>query len=237
MEEISEAALAYYENGSEEQKQLARDFFNSLDEDGNGTVDVHEFIKILSEEGHGLVNNSGFFQELDRDGNESLDFNEFLTLFYIIKSRSRPFCAGCGIFLKSLFFSCAKCHESSDETFDLCSACYRGKRFSHQHAAFLDNYTLLAHKRLITLGGKGQPNTSQAASSGTSSSNPKPPESKSATSSQSSSSAKPQKPQTKTSARPNPKQEKRRQRLEAFNNGIDMGNYVSDVVTGDCSIL
>ena len=161
MEEISEAALAYYENGSEEQKQLARDFFNSLDEDGNGTVDVHEFIKILSEEGHGLVNNSGFFQELDRDGNESLDFNEFLTLFYIIKSRSRPFCAGCGIFLKSLFFSCAKCHESSDETFDLCSACYRGKRFSHQHAAFLDNYTLLAHKRLITLGGKGLPNTSQ----------------------------------------------------------------------------
>ncbi|RVW90114.1 hypothetical protein CK203_035907 [Vitis vinifera] len=205
MEEISEAALAYYENGSEEQKQLARDFFNSLDEDGNGTVDVHEFIKILGEEGHGLVNNSGFFQELDRDGNE------------IALSAMKAA-------MKHLIFALRVTG---------------GKRFSHQHAAFLDNYTLLAHKRLITLGGKGLPNTSQAASSGTSSSNPKPPESKSATSSQSSSSAKPQKPQTKASARPNPKQfqEKRRQRLEAFNNGIDMGNYVSDVITGDCSIL
>ncbi|KAJ9700811.1 hypothetical protein PVL29_006229 [Vitis rotundifolia] len=161
MEEIREAALAYYQNGSEYQKCSANDFFNSLDQDRNGKIDVHEFINILSEMGYGLVNNSRFFQELDRDGNGSLDFSEFLTLFYIIKC-PRPFCDGCGILLKGLFFTCVQCYESSNNnTFDLCSACYRGKRFSHQHAAFLDNYTLLARKRPITLGGEEQPNTSQ----------------------------------------------------------------------------
>ncbi|KAJ9700812.1 hypothetical protein PVL29_006230 [Vitis rotundifolia] len=109
--------------------------------------------------GYGLMNNSRFFQELDRDGNGRLDFNEFLTLFYIIKSR-RPFCDGCEIFLKGLFFTCVKCHESRNDTFDLCSACYRGKRFIHRHAAILDVYTLLTHKRLMTMGGVGQPNLS-----------------------------------------------------------------------------
>ena len=159
MEEIREAALAYYENGSAEQKQLARDFFDCLDDDGKGKVDVHEVLNILIEGEDELVDYSSFFQELGRKG--KLDFNGFLTLFYVIKSRSRPFCDGCRIFLKGLFFTCVQCHESSNDTFDLCSKCYRGKKFSHEHYSFLDNYTLLAHKRLVIAGGEGQPNATQ----------------------------------------------------------------------------
>lgn len=163
MEEIREAALAYYENGSPDQKRLAQDFFDCLDEDGKGKVDVREVISILGEEEDEVVDYSGVFQELGRDKDGKLDFNGFLTLFYVIKSRSRPFCDRCRVFLKGLFFTCVRCHESSNvDTFDLCSKCYRGKKFSHEHDGFLDNYALLAHKRLVTVvGGAGQPNTSQ----------------------------------------------------------------------------
>ena len=85
-----------------------------------------------------------------------------LTMYYIIKS-GRPYCDGCGVFLMGLFFTCLNCFESSHTTFDLCSACYRGRRFVHPHAAILDNYILLTHKRLMTMGalGVGHPNMSQ----------------------------------------------------------------------------
>ena len=99
MEEIREAALAIYENGSAEQKKLARDFFSCLDVDGDGTVDSQEFVIVLTDEGYGLLNNSSFFQALDHDDNGTPDFYEVLTLYNIIKS-GRPFCDGCGIFLK-----------------------------------------------------------------------------------------------------------------------------------------
>nr|CAN77603.1 hypothetical protein VITISV_006917 [Vitis vinifera] len=151
MEEIREAALAYYEAGTQEQRQLAWAFFQALDVDGDGTVSVQEFVNFLRGSGYRLLDNPSFFQALDRDGNGCLDFYEVLTLYYIIKS-GRPFCDGCGVFLKGLFFTCLNCYESSHTTFDLCSACYRGKRFSHQHAAILDNYTLLTHKRMMTIG-------------------------------------------------------------------------------------
>ncbi|CBI23727.3 hypothetical protein VitviT2T_006818 [Vitis vinifera] len=168
MEEIREAALAYYEAGTQEQKQLAWAFFQTLDVDGDGTVSVQEFVNFLRGRGYRLFDNPNFYRALDRDGNGCLDFHEVLTFFYIIKS-GRPFCDGCGIFLKGLFFTCLNCYESSHTTFDLCSACYRGKRFSHQHAAILDNYTLLTHKRMMTMAGYGQPNMSQPTSRGSSS--------------------------------------------------------------------
>ena len=160
MEEIREAALAYYEAGTQEQKQLAWAFFQTLDVDGDGTVSVQEFVNFLRGRGYRLFDNANFYRALDCDGNGCLDFYEVLTFFYIIKS-GRPFCDGCGIFLKGLFFTCLNCYESSHTTFDLCSACYRGKRFSHQNAAILDNYTLLTHKRMMTMAGYGQPNMSQ----------------------------------------------------------------------------
>ncbi|RVW99451.1 hypothetical protein CK203_038426 [Vitis vinifera] len=168
MEEIREAALAYYEAGTQEQRQLARAFFQTLDVDGDGIVSVQEFVDFLRGRGYRLLDNPSFFQALDRDGNGCLDFYEVLTLYYIIKS-GRPFCDGCGVFLKGLFFTCLDCYESSHTTFNLCSACYRGKRFSHQHAAILDNYTLLTHKRTMTMSGLGQPNMSQITSPGSSS--------------------------------------------------------------------
>ncbi|RVW90122.1 hypothetical protein CK203_035910 [Vitis vinifera] len=47
MEEIREAALAYYEAGTQEQKQLAWAFFQTLDVDGDGTVSIQEFVNFL----------------------------------------------------------------------------------------------------------------------------------------------------------------------------------------------
>lgn len=165
MEEIREAALAYYDNGSEELKQLARDFFHCLDEDRDGTVDLREFINIFGEGSNRLMNSRNFFQALDHDGNGYLDFFEVLSLYYIFKS-GRTVCDGCRSFLKGLFFTCLDCHESSDITFDLCSACYRSKKFNHQHATFLDNYALLTYKRRAMLAyqtkrAMGQPSTTQ----------------------------------------------------------------------------
>ena len=55
MEEIREAALAIYENGSAEQKKLARDFFSCLDVDGDGTMDSQEFISVLTDEGYLMI--------------------------------------------------------------------------------------------------------------------------------------------------------------------------------------
>ena len=76
MEEIREAALAYYEAGTQEQRQLARAFFQTLDVDGDGIVSVQEFVDFLRGRGYRLLDNPSFFQALDRDGNGCLDFYE-----------------------------------------------------------------------------------------------------------------------------------------------------------------
>ncbi|RVW34992.1 hypothetical protein CK203_092523 [Vitis vinifera] len=106
MEEIREAALAYYEAGTQEQKQLAWAFFQTLDVDGDGTVSVRSS-----------------------------------------STSSGAGATGCSImptFIGHLTVTAMGVWISTNHTtFDLCSACYRGKRFSHQHAAILDNYTLL----------------------------------------------------------------------------------------------
>ena len=79
MEEIREAALAYYEAETQEKRQLAWAFFRTLDVDGDGTVSVHEFKNFLKDPGCRMLDNCSFFQALDRDGNGCLDFYEVLT--------------------------------------------------------------------------------------------------------------------------------------------------------------
>ncbi|EYU43762.1 hypothetical protein MIMGU_mgv1a025785mg [Erythranthe guttata] len=152
MDELRETAKAHYRAGSPEVQQLAYDFFKSMDTDGDGRVDLSEFLAFMrAQEGrYSNMRNRYFFDELDQDANGTLDFSEVMSLYYIIKSR-RPFCDFCGQFIPGIFFSCVECfNDSSGAPFDLCPVCYKAKSCKHEHDGrfqFLDNYTLLETKR------------------------------------------------------------------------------------------
>ncbi|CAA2976329.1 Ca2+ sensor (EF-Hand superfamily) [Olea europaea subsp. europaea] len=149
MEELREIARAHYKAGSPEVQTLAYEFFKSLDMNGDGRVQLHEFLAFMRQEGHSRMYNTYFFHELDRDHNGTLDFGEVMTLYYIIKS-GRPFCDWCGQFIPGIFFSCVECFENPLGSFTLCQDCYKSKNCDHNHygrVQFLDNYTLLESKK------------------------------------------------------------------------------------------
>ncbi|CAL9016548.1 unnamed protein product [Prunus brigantina] len=83
MEELHQAALAYYNNGSQNLQLLAANFFQSMDRNGDGRVSKSEFITFLLQNGYGWINPS-FFNNLDRNRDGGLDFKEVLTFYYII---------------------------------------------------------------------------------------------------------------------------------------------------------
>ena len=153
MEEIRDAALAYYHNLPENLKNLASAKFKEIDSDGSGTISIKEFKKSM---GRSFDNDSKImkrsFKELDKNGDGKLDFDEYITLYYLVESgRVQVYCAGseCEFapFLKGLYFTCVDCfHHDEDETFDLCTSCYRHGEYSHNHTNFVDNYVLLRSK-------------------------------------------------------------------------------------------
>ncbi|KAK9931274.1 hypothetical protein M0R45_018558 [Rubus argutus] len=153
MEEIREAALASYHNLPEDQKKLALAKFKEIDSDGSGTINMKEFKKSM---GSSFDNDSNImkrgFKELDKNGDSKLDFKEYITLYYLVESgRVLVYCAGSGCkfepFLKGLYFTCVDCfHHDEDETFDLCTSCYRHGKYCHEHTNFVDNYVLLRSK-------------------------------------------------------------------------------------------
>ncbi|KAK9287651.1 hypothetical protein L1049_016088 [Liquidambar formosana] len=147
IQEIREAVLAYYKAAAEEHQQLAREFFESMDANGDGKVSLHEYLQFLRERGYTHFKSRNFFHELDRNHDGTLDFDEVLCLYYIIKTE-RPFCDGCAVFLKALFFTCAECYDKGSScSFNLCSKCFGNRDFNHQHNTIVDNYLLLARKR------------------------------------------------------------------------------------------
>ncbi|XP_057772259.1 uncharacterized protein LOC130991860 [Salvia miltiorrhiza] len=165
IEELREIAKAYYRTASKEVKDRAREFYQSMDSDGNGRVDCSEFLDFMSQK-ISYMQNLKLFSALDLDNNGTLDFFEVMTLYYIIKS-GRPFCNGddCGKFISGIFFSCVECFKNSKTSFDLCSECYRAARYDHNHdgqAQFLDNYTLLQAMRDPTLARESGVNLNEA---------------------------------------------------------------------------
>lgn len=122
MEELQKIAMLQYKAASPEVQELALEFFKCMDTDGDGKVDVEEYLSFMAEQGCGAVQNRQFFNQLDVDSKGSLDFNQVMTLYYVIKS-GRPNCDRCGDFIPGIFFSCVFCFRARS-SFSLCQTCY-----------------------------------------------------------------------------------------------------------------
>ncbi|KAH7521990.1 uncharacterized protein LOC107435394 [Ziziphus jujuba] len=144
MEEIREAAIAYYNNLSHDLKCKAYNMFLAMDSNGDDKISMDEYMQNFSQLGLKLNANPRFFMELDRNGDGILDFEEFLSLYYLIRSGRFVFCDGhgCGAFLKGLYFTCSDCFSISQNTFDLCSSCFNTRNYYHHHDTIFDNFTL-----------------------------------------------------------------------------------------------
>ncbi|XP_021802957.1 uncharacterized protein LOC110747056 [Prunus avium] len=78
MEETREAALACFDNLSEEQKDKAWEDFEAMDLDGDGTITLIEYQQFYHGSSYMIP-----FQELDTNRDGELNFQEFKTLFYL----------------------------------------------------------------------------------------------------------------------------------------------------------
>ena len=151
MEELGEITKAHYRAGSQRVKDLAYDFFKSMDTDGDDQVDRSEFLAFMRQQGcYPYMQNPSFFNKLDVDGSGTLEFFEVMTLYYIMKS-GRPFCDMCGQFITGIFFSCVQCFKNPQTSYNLCLDCYSGeKKCNHTHngrSQFLDNFVFLQAMR------------------------------------------------------------------------------------------
>ncbi|KAK3007887.1 hypothetical protein RJ639_015228 [Escallonia herrerae] len=151
MKQLERIAMAHYQAAPHEVQQLAHDFFSEMDRDGDGKIDMHEFLMFITiEKGYSRMGNPHFFNRLDTDGNKTLDFAEVMTLLYIVKS-GRPFCKRCSNFINDVYFTCVDCFENPDGGFSVCLDCYCSHDINHHHnngpSRFLDNYTLLEVKK------------------------------------------------------------------------------------------
>ncbi|XP_041022317.1 uncharacterized protein LOC121263476 [Juglans microcarpa x Juglans regia] len=143
MEEIREVAKAYYVNLTEQQQEKAQDDFRKMKLENNKSMSLTDFLDFSMQENYPESVACSLFKDLDVNGDGSLDFDEFIILFYLYQSKRLLYCRGCETFLNGVYFTCIKCFDSSSNSYDLCSLCYRNKRIQHHHAVFLDNYALL----------------------------------------------------------------------------------------------
>ncbi|XP_035548830.1 uncharacterized protein LOC118343694 isoform X1 [Juglans regia] len=145
MEEIREVAKAYYENLTEQQQEKAQDEFKKMKLENNKSMSLNDFLDFFLQDNYPKSVACSLFKDLDVNGDGSLDFDEFITLFYLYQSKRLLYCRGCETFLNGLYFTCIKCFDSTNNSYDLCSLCYRKKNIQHDHgdAVFLDNYALL----------------------------------------------------------------------------------------------
>ncbi|KAL1561677.1 hypothetical protein AAHA92_04353 [Salvia divinorum] len=154
VEEVREIAKFYYDSATPQVQEQAKHFFNSMDLDGNGEINLVEFLSFMREEGYfKQMRNNSFFKMLDASGRGSLAFMDVITLYYIIKS-GRPLCDSCSQLIPGTFFSCAACFNRPGDSFNLCRSCHlKTKNYDdHKHdgraALFLDNFTLLQAAKL-----------------------------------------------------------------------------------------
>ena len=150
MEEIRRAGQAHYDNMSSLEKEMVKQMFASHAANGEGRISRQDvFIQFANS--MPTSNIASFFSMIDKDNNGFLDFSEFVTLHYV--THSRPPCNCCKKIVNGLYFCCERCWEMhvrsrvEFQPYELCSECYYGKRFIHEHHEFLDNFMLLRSVR------------------------------------------------------------------------------------------
>ena len=150
IEGLSKIAQAYYTNESERVQILAHNFFNAMDNDGDGYITFAEFNAFMEEIGHTYASSVEWFKWFDKDGNGRLDFMEVMTVFYLTKV-GIVFCDKCRCILWQTYFKCVECYENNGNTYDLCINCYGSKNWDHGHdgrrAQFVDTHALLGRLR------------------------------------------------------------------------------------------
>ncbi|KAK9182499.1 hypothetical protein WN944_025644 [Citrus x changshan-huyou] len=150
MEALRKVALAYYNSGTDEERRLFNQFFQSMDKDGNRRVSYREFSDFMSLQADDEnMRTRDFFNQLDIDGSGRLDFKEVLTLYYILKSR-RPICGRCKIFITNEYFACMRCFETGSAAYSICLECFGDKgslNHNHVRSYFVDNFSLLESLR------------------------------------------------------------------------------------------
>ncbi|KAJ4950529.1 hypothetical protein NE237_027361 [Protea cynaroides] len=143
MEEIRDAADAYYKAKPKEAKK-AKKIFRKLDKNGDGKVSYQEYERFykkkkLKKKGLKLEH----FSPLDRNSDGYLDIKDANVLYYLTIARNKE-CDVCGVFIVGMFYACEKCYKrrSDRHSYILCVSCYRSGKFKHKHKTFLDNYVL-----------------------------------------------------------------------------------------------
>ncbi|KAL8027139.1 hypothetical protein ABFS82_14G072600 [Erythranthe guttata] len=139
MDDIHNTAKANYARATEEEKEKAKNYFQSLDVDCDGKVSLHEYKTKVSRR----YANDTMFDAFDRNGDETLDFEEVLALRFV--EYTLRWCDACGGWLPTAYFSCLTCEKNIPNTYDLCCSCYDGEgKFEHHHptADFFDNYSM-----------------------------------------------------------------------------------------------
>ncbi|KAL3726824.1 hypothetical protein ACJRO7_031686 [Eucalyptus globulus] len=84
IEKVREAASAHFDDLTEDQKQAAKSFFETMDKDKSGNISVEEFMTFLSHAGLEDVDTDNLFAELDKDNNGTLSFKELVIFFYVL---------------------------------------------------------------------------------------------------------------------------------------------------------
>ncbi|XP_010243840.1 PREDICTED: uncharacterized protein LOC104587812 isoform X2 [Nelumbo nucifera] len=140
--EALEAALAYYDACSNEEKELLEKGFMQLDFDNDGRVSSKDFnASPFANSGRGI-------KLLD---NYYMDFKTFIKSIY--RRDSKGCCEHCNLYIDGMFYSCVECFDRWDSSgkhcrYDLCVNCYRTRKFVHPHSSFFDNYVLLEKRNL-----------------------------------------------------------------------------------------
>ncbi|XP_063941638.1 uncharacterized protein LOC108202421 isoform X4 [Daucus carota subsp. sativus] len=127
MANLRQFVITQYQAAPRQVKNMAQQFFNAMDRDGNKSVDYSEFKFFLVSEGLEYYAGRNLFMMLDGDGNRGLDFWEVMTLYYIIKS-GRPFCFSCDIFLSGVYQVCNMCRGGPSY---ICNNCQQGHLAEH----------------------------------------------------------------------------------------------------------